>query len=207
MMRFLVLFAFLLLAACGGGGNRSSAPRPGPQTDIRQCLSGLERSGVRYRALPDRYFGNGCQAAGSVQLLDVGVPVTNLTALTCPMAQAVTDWTRTVRQLARERLGADVVRIESFGSYACRPVNNQMGGRLSEHARANAVDIAAFVLADGRRISVEKGWSGPDGRVRDFLRMAHRAGCRRFAIGLGPDSDRFHYNHFHFDMGRGPYCR
>src|SRR3546814_7905557 len=46
--------------------------------------------------------------------------------------------------------------IESFGSYACRPVNNQIGGRLSEHARANAADIAAFVLADGRRITVQR---------------------------------------------------
>src|SRR3546814_15124681 len=73
--------------------------------------------------------------------------------------------------------------IESFGSYACRPVNNQIGGRLSEHARANAADIAAFVLADGRRITVQEGWNGSDQRVRDFLRMAHRAGCRRFAIG------------------------
>src|SRR3546814_11567731 len=69
--------------------------------------------------------------------------------------------------------------IESFGSYACRPVNNQIGGRLSEHARANAADIAAFVLADGRRITVQEGWNGSDQRVRDFLRMAHRSEERR----------------------------
>ncbi|API60861.1 hypothetical protein BSL82_00315 [Tardibacter chloracetimidivorans] len=204
-MRWVLLVLFVLLAACGGG--RAPTPQPRPQTDIRQCLMGLERAGVRYRSLPDRHFGGGCQATGSVQLLDVGVPVTNLTALTCPMAAGLADWSRTVRQIARERLGSDIAKIESFGSYACRPVNNQTGGRLSEHARANAADIAAFVLADGRRITVEHGWGGTDPRVRDFLRMAHRAGCRRFAIGLGPDSDRFHYNHFHFDMGRGPYCR
>ena len=162
---------------------------------------------MRYRSLPDRSFGGGCEAIGAVQLLDVGVPITNLTAVTCPMAQGLADWTRTVRQLARESLGADVIRIESFGSYACRPVNNQIGGRLSEHARANAADISAFVLADGRRITVEQGWNGADGRVRAFLRLAHRAGCRRFSTGLSPDSDRFHYNHMHFDMGRGPYCR
>lgn len=206
-MRWLLLLGFLLLEACGGGGGRAPAPQPRAQTDIRQCLAGLDRSGVRYRGLPDRVVGNGCQAVGSVQLLDIGVPVTNLTAITCPMARGLSEWARMVRRLARESLGSDLVRIESFGSYACRPVNNQIGGRLSEHARANAADISAFVLADGRRITVEKGWNGPDGRARDFLRMAHRAGCRHFAIGLSPDSDRFHYNHFHFDMGRGPYCK
>lgn len=175
--------------------------------DIRQCLAGLDRAGVKYRVLPDRSMGGGCQTVGTVQLLNIGVPVTNLTAITCSMAAGLSDWSRTVRQLARERLGSEIVRIESFGTYACRPVNGQAGARLSEHARANAADIAAFVLADGRRITVEHGWNGSDSNVRDFLRMAHRAGCRRFAIGLSPDSDRFHYNHFHFDMGRGPYCR
>lgn len=204
-MRWVFLHAFLVLAACGSG--RAPVPQPRPQVDIRQCLADLGRSGVRYRALPDRYQGGGCQTVGTVQLLDIGVPVTNLTAITCPMAQGLADWTRTVRQLARERLGGELLRIESFGSYACRPVNNQIGGRLSEHARANAADISAFVLADGRRITVERGWNGPDGAVRAFLRLAHRAGCRRFSIGLSPDSDRFHYNHMHFDMGRGPYCR
>lgn len=206
-MRLVGLLLLLLLAACGGGGGRAPVPQPGPQADIRQCLSGLNRMGVSYRALPDRSYGGGCQAVGSVQLLDIGVPVTNLTAVTCPLAAALADWSRVLRQLARESLGSDLARIESFGSYTCRPVNNRIGGRLSEHARANAADIAAFVLADGRRITVQEGWNGSDQRVRDFLRMAHRAGCRRFAIGLSPDSDRFHYNHFHFDMGRGPYCR
>ena len=50
-------------------------------------------------------------------------------------------------------------------------------------------------------------WRGDDGRVRDFLRAIHDAGCRRFQIGLGPDANAYHYNHMHFDMGRGPYCR
>ena len=86
-------------------------------------------------------------------------------------------------------------------------VNSQPGARLSEHAFANAVDVSGFVLADGRRITVQQGWNGEDERVRRFLREIHQAGCRRFNIGLSPDSDAYHYNHMHFDMGRGPYCR
>ena len=104
--------------------------------------------------------------------------------------------------------GAEVVKIETFGTYSCRTRNSQPGARLSEHAFANAVDVSGFVLADGRRITVEQGWRGPDDRVRRFLRQIHQGGCRRFAIGLSPDSDAYHYNHLHFDMGsNGPYCR
>ncbi|MEA3041813.1 MAG: hypothetical protein QOC65_1302, partial [Sphingomonadales bacterium] len=81
------------------------------------------------------------------------------------------------------------------------------GARLSEHGSANAVDVAAFLLADGRRITVLEGWNGGDEDARMFLRAVHRAGCRRFSVGLSPDSDAYHYNHLHFDLGRGPYCR
>jgi hypothetical protein len=94
-----------------------------------------------------------------------------------------------------------------MGSYACRPVNGQAGNRLSEHGRANAVDIGAFVLANGRRIAVVDGWTGDDESVRRFLRTVHEAGCRRFAIVLGPEANALHRDHLHFDMGQGPYCR
>ena len=108
---------------------------------------------------------------------------------------------------AKAWLGSRVVKVESFGTYSCRPVDNRAGARLSEHGRANAVDIGAFVLADGRRITVKEGWNGSDEDVRRFLRAAHDAGCRRFGIVLGPDADAFHRDHLHFDMGQGPYCR
>ena len=164
---------------------------------------------VLFRPLPDRTFDNGCSALGAVQLIEIGTPVTNLGAMTCPLADRFSGWVRdSVQSAARAWLGSQVVRIESFGTYSCRNVNSQIGGRLSEHGRANAVDIAAFILADGRRITVLKGWNGPDEDVRRFLRAVHDSGCRRFAIGLGPDANAQHANHLHFDLGRnGPYCR
>ena len=112
-----------------------------------------------------------------------------------------------VRASARYYFGAGLARIETFGTYSCRGVNGVAGARLSEHAFSNAVDVSAFVLDDGRRITVQYGWNGDDRRVREFLRAVHDAGCRRFNIGLGPDANAYHYNHMHFDMGRGPYCR
>lgn len=203
------LLLALIVIGCGERPRPVSRDMSGgiASPGFRQCRAALDRDAVRYTVLPDRNLENGCRAMGTVLLRDIGVPVAGLKAMTCPLALRFGRWTAATRGIARETLGAELVRIESFGTYACRARNGQAGERLSEHAFANAVDVAAFVLADGRRVTVEKGWAGPDPKVRDFLRRVHRAGCREFQIGLGPESDRFHYNHFHFDMGRGPYCR
>ena len=204
--------ATLLLAACIPSSERRREPAPpapaSPARQILQCQADLRGEGVRFKALPDRAFGNGCSAVGAVQLLDIGTPVANLGAMTCPLARQFARWTREAMQPAASAwLGSRVVRIESLGTYSCRPVNGRPGARLSEHGRANAVDIGAFVLADGRRVSVRDGWRGGDEDVRRFLRNVHAAACRRFGIVLGPDSDAFHRDHLHFDMGQGPYCR
>jgi hypothetical protein len=210
-----VLSALLVLAGCIPHGEpRTPPPRPQQSRSepddgtMRVCRSALAREGVRFRELEDRRFEHGCSAVGAVQLLEIGTPVTNLGAMTCPLARAFARWVRdSVQPAAQQRLGSPVRRVESFGTYACRSVNSQAGARLSEHAFANAVDIAAFVLADGRRITVEQGWRNGSEAERRFLRQIHQEGCRIFNIGLGPDSDAFHYNHLHFDLGRGPYCR
>jgi hypothetical protein len=209
MRRLPFFLALLLLAGCIPRTEPPPRPRPaGGDGATLQCLADLQAAGVRFNRLPDRHFGGGCRTVGTIQLLDIGIPITNLKALTCPLARSLTQWTRAeVPAAARSWLGSRVVRIETFGTYGCRPVNSRPGARLSEHGRANAIDVAAFVLADGRRISVLDGWNGGDPRVRQFLRELHRNGCRRFQVGLGPDADAWHRNHFHFDMGRGPYCR
>ena len=213
-MRGWGVFAVLLLAACIPGGRRDSTPpklgtgSAEPDKATLQCHSDLRRDQVGFRPLPDRYFGNGCTALGSVQLLEIGTPVNNLGAMTCPLARQFARWAReAVQPAARAWLDSRVVRIESFGSYSCRPLNGQAGARLSEHGRANAVDIGAFVLANGKKISVLQGWNGEDEDVRKFLRAVHKAGCRRFQVVLGPDSNAFHRDHLHFDLGNGPYCR
>ncbi len=215
MRRGLLLAMMLVLAGCIPRSEPRAPPRsePPPRVAVqpdaatRQCFGELAREGVRFQPLPDRHFQNGCSALGAVQLQDVGTPVTNLGAMTCPLARQFARWTREAVQPAAVRfLGSPVRRIETFGTYSCRSVNSRPGARLSEHAYANAVDVAAFVLADGRRVTVEQGWRG--GRdEQDFLRAIHQAGCRRFNIAIGPDADAFHQDHLHFDMGRGPYCR
>lgn len=188
---------------------QARAPREAPsERETLQCHRSLARENVGFRVLPDRAFAGGCSALGAVQLTEIGTPVTNLGAMRCPLARAFAAWVReSVQPEAERRFGTGVRRIESFGTYACRGVNSREGARLSEHAFANAVDIAAFTLTDGRRVTVLDDWNGGDEPARAFLRAVHRAGCRRFSVGLGPEADAFHRNHLHFDLGRGPYCR
>lgn len=212
----MALVALIALGGCIPRAERGREPRPPTRpaadrgsSDTLQCHIDLARERIRFRRLPDQRFGGGCSALGAVQLVDMGTPVTGLRAMTCVAARQFARWSReSVQPAAGQHLGTRVARIETFGTYACRTRNSQPGARLSEHAFANAVDVSAFVLADGRRITIEQGWRGGDDRVRRFLRQVHQGGCRRFAIGLSPESDRFHYNHLHFDMGgNGPYCR
>src|SRR5690606_1349015 len=100
-MRWGILCVALLLAACAGGSGRGPVAAGRSQVDTRQCLASLDRAGVRYKSLPNRDFPWECRIRGAVQLLDIGVPVSNLGAMTCPVAGGLADWVRTVRGLAQ----------------------------------------------------------------------------------------------------------
>jgi hypothetical protein len=125
----MVLLLAPALAGCIPHGNerreppRATAPlRTGQnQTSPLQCHIDLAREGVRFRALPDQDFGGGCTALNSVQLLDVGTPVTNLRAMTCPLARQFARWSREAVQTSADQwLRSPVVRIETMGTYSCR---------------------------------------------------------------------------------------
>lgn len=224
MTRFAWLTLPLLLSACIGGSSEPQNRRPvanrdrpaGPVTrptptprETQQCFTELARANVRYSALPDRSFGGGCSAVGAVELIDIGVPVSGIKSMRCELALTFSNWVRhAVAPAAKQMLGSELVRVESYGTYACRNVvgNANASARRSEHASANAIDISGFVLRDGRRITVEHGWNHRDPKVREFLRVIRQSACRRFRTVLSPDYNTAHYNHLHFDMGRGPYC-
>jgi hypothetical protein len=212
-LRIPALLLPLVLAACAGGGDRpvrkpaASSPPAFTSPEARQCIADLKRAGARFNPLANQDFGGGCSAIDSVKLIDVGTPVSNLGAMTCPLARNFAAWvTYAVRPAARKYLDSEVVRVETFGTYSCRNVNGGRSGRLSQHAYANAVDVSAFVLADGRRVTLLDGWQGADDE-REFLRTLHASACKRFGTVLGPDYNRQHANHFHFDMSGAGYCR
>jgi hypothetical protein len=209
-----LLMILLCLSACIPAPDAGRRPSHRPTSraatpDTRQCLADLDRVRARYTLLPEQDFGGGCSNRSTVQLLDVGIPVTNVKAVKCDVARALALWVReSVQPAARDHFGSRVVRLESMGAYACRNVigNAASAGQRSEHATGNAIDIGAFVLADGRRVSVIGGWNG-DSDSRAFLRDVRAGGCKRFQTVLSPDYNAAHHDHLHFDMGRGPFCR
>lgn len=216
LARWIMIFCLTALAGCLGpprGGTPVSRPhqqsRPQAITDgdMRQCTRDLTRLNARYESIPNQRYAQGCSTINSVKLLSVGVPISNVTAIQCPLARSFVLWAQgPLQQSARDILGARVVRIETMGAYSCRGIIGGSGVGLSEHAGANALDVSAFVLSDGRRVTVLAGWNGAQDE-RGFLRTIRAAACKQFQTVLSPDYNAAHANHFHFDMGRGPYCR
>lgn len=99
-----------------------------------------------------------------------------------------------------------MTRIEHVGTYSCRRVYGGAVGLPSQHATANAIDVAAFRLTDGRRVSVFSGWRG-DAKERAFLHEVRDGGCRVFRGVLSPDYNVAHRDHLHLDMGPYGLCR
>ena len=203
----------VLLAACGRV-ERPTQPVAGitkPSAhETAQCLADLTQQGVSFRVLPDRDNGVGCGIAGAVQLVDIGVPVTNLTAVRCGEARAFTAWVRNaVAPAAYQMLGSEVARVDTYGSYACRNVvgSGRTAPRRSGHAIANAVDFAGVSLKDGRRVTVLGDWNSADPATRQFLQTIRASACKRFGTVLSPDYNAAHRNHLHLEDDRARFCR
>lgn len=203
----------MLVGACGSipqsaSRQPASAPRPAAVSqEAKLCLAGLGESGSRFAPLPDRYYGAGCSAVNTVQLSAVRgdsaeLGLAGLGPVECPTAAAFAGWARYgVDRAARQMLGSPLMRIDTMGSYSCRDVAGT--GRRSAHARGAAIDVAAFVLADGRRIAVAQHWAGGSEAERAFLRVIRQSACKRFATVLSPDYNAAHRDHFHLELVAG----
>ena len=129
------------------------------------------------------------------------VGLSNRLTLGCPIIPEIDAWlTSTVQPAAQLYYGVEVAEVRA-GSYSCRGRNNRVGAKLSEHSFGNAVDVMSFKFADGRVLSVERGWKG-DPVDQDFLREVFVGACQHFTTVLAPGSDIYHYNHFHLDLAR-----
>lgn len=174
--------------------------------DGAACRAALERSTVKFSVLADRKVGEGCSFTDVLRASATPIPLSPQPTATCSMVAGLYWWQRRLNEIAAAELSTHVVKIDQLGTYACRNINSAAEGRRSQHATANAIDIAAFHMADGRVISVLKdyGKETPEGR---FLDGAHGAACGLFNIVLGPRYNRLHANHFHIDMGGFRFCR
>jgi hypothetical protein len=178
------------------------------EEDGLQCRAVLSASDVSHQPVSDRLLEQGCGLSNAVEVSRSGVGLSRSFTATCSLAVA---WalfeTHVLLPAARQHLGQDVVRVTHFGTYACRNINHRAGGRRSEHATANAIDIAGFALADGQQITVKGDWAGGDPRRSAFLRALWDGACRFFDVVLSPDYNEAHHDHFHFDMGSYRACR
>lgn len=189
MIRAGLLVCALVLSACGGGG------------DIGSGALRAEKLG--------RVPGpGGCGVNNAYRVtMAGGVRLSQPATLSRKAAERLDLWMKREAIPIIGRKGGGLVEVRVAAHYACRTRNSQRGARLSEHAKGNAIDISAFILADGTRLTVLDDWNGRNSRV---MRRLHASACGPFGTVLGPNSDRFHQDHFHFDVadyGYGAYCR
>jgi len=172
--------------------------------DGPRCRALLKRAGVRFTALAPLREGTQCGYQDAVRLATGGARSIAWRpeglGTNCAVAAALALWEWHVVQPAAERhFGQPVARIEHFGSYNCRRLYGRDEGAWSEHASANAVDVAGFVLEDGTRLSIVRDWDDESARGR-FLREVRDGACDLFATTLSPDYNAAHRDHFHLDQ-------
>lgn len=178
--------------------------------ELRQCLADLGTSRANFTPLPDQYYGAGCSTIGTVRLNslrgdDAQLQLANLGPVACPLADTLAGWARFgVDRAARQILGSPLAKIETMGSYSCRNVAGSE--RRSAHATANAIDVSAFILADGRRISVLEKWYAGNSGERQFLTTVHQSACKRFGTVLGPAYNAAHRDHLHVELSGSGFC-
>lgn len=174
--------------------------------DAGRCRGLLRRAGIRFEALPARparrqclfenvvRFGRGGALALAYRPANPGTR--------CPVAAGLALWEwHVVQPAALRHFGVKAAAVEHFGSYSCRRIYGRSEGAWSEHSSANAIDIAGFRLADGRRISVLGDWKDESAKGR-FLREVRDGACRLFATTLSPDYNAAHRDHLHLDQAK-----
>jgi hypothetical protein len=169
-----------------------------------RCIGLLARAGIRFSVLPGRTEGAQCGYGHAIRFASGGAVTIGYrpadVATNCAVAAALALWEwHVVEPAAHRHFGQPVASIQHFGSYSCRRIYGRAIGPWSEHATANAIDIAGFTLADGTTIRVARDWNGGGARAA-FLREARDGACRLFSTVLSPDYNAAHYNHLHLDQ-------
>jgi hypothetical protein len=172
-----------------------SAPQPSA------CRLALTDAIAVAPSIPDIHGAGGCGGEDLVRLEAVVLPDKHLVSvkpaaiLRCKMASAIADWVRTDVAPMAMSLGSVISGLDNFDSFECRGRNRVVGAALSEHGRANALDVRALKLANGQSIGLT------DRTVpRDVRENVLHSVCARFMTVLGPGSDGYHEDHIHLDL-------
>ncbi len=207
--------------------NESTTAEPAAQTpdDLSPCAAmqleqGRERMRERGAVCGDwtilgetrktlKSKARGCGIAKPVRVYRISnVALSQFSLMDCQTAVTLKTWIETVAKPAFAEMGGGLKGMRVVGHYACKTQNNRPRARLSQHARGRAIDISTFVLQDGTQITVKDGWT--DNTQSAVLRELHNGACGVFSTVLGPDADRYHVGHFHFDTAQrkgAPVCR
>ena len=184
-----------------GKPDQQAAPAPQPTPQPSACRLALTDEVAIAPSIPDIKGAGGCGGEDLVRLEAIVLPdkrrvsVKPAAILRCTMASALAEWIRNDIAPLAERLGSAVTDLDNFDSFECRGRNRIVGAKLSEHGRANALDVRAFKFADGSLISLTDR-TVPRGLRETVLHSA----CRRFSTVLGPGSDWYHEDHIHLDL-------
>jgi hypothetical protein len=178
-----------------------AAPAPQPSPQPSACRLALTDAIAIAPSIPDIHGSGGCGGEDLVRLEAIVLPdkrqvsVKPAAILRCQMASELADWIRTDIAPLAQNLGSGISDLDNFDSFECRGRNRVVGAKLSEHGRANALDVRAFKLANGQSISLT------DRNVPRALRetVLHSV-CARFSTVLGPGSDWYHEDHIHLDL-------
>ncbi len=174
--------------------------------DPELCAQALASSALRVTTQADSPDAK-CPLIGALRVQGAEVALSSSFLASCPLAVAYAMFERhTLQPAAQAVYGENVARLDHLGSFACRNLYNRESGALSRHASADALDIAGFRLASGRRVSVLKDWPKQN-QDAQFLRQVRDGACQAFSVVLSPDYNAAHRNHFHVDIGRWSVCR
>lgn len=177
--------------------------------DANLCRTVLQAPAIQSVPVSDQPVKSGCGWSNAVHVAGAGGARLSLNPVTCEMAAALAMWVEhAVQPAAIAAFGQRIQTMHALGTYACRNIIGNPLSRAfrSQHARANAVDIASFTLQDGTVISVLKNWNGSTA-AGQFLHKVHLDSCRYFRVALSPNFNTAHQDHLHFDRGLLRSCR
>lgn len=172
-----------------------------PSSEI-SCRNRLKKLGVEFRDVARISNGRSCGIDYPIELsgLSGGIDVKPAVKLNCEVTEAFALWVKNeLAPSARYRYMSGVKTIKPLGGYSCRTMNSRRGNPMSEHAHGNAIDVGKFVLKSGKEIDVRKpGFFAF--REKGLLKAVRSDSCKYFNTVLGPGSDPYHKDHFHFDL-------
>lgn len=172
---------------------RETASRKGSVCGVAS-IKGEEIARIRSKV-------QGCGVEDPVAITSVaGVRLSQTATVDCSIAKALDRW---VDEVAQPAFNGNLVEMQVAAHYICRSRNNVKGAKISEHGKGRAIDISAFILSNGKVLTVAQNYN-------KLLRRIYKAGCGYFMTTLGPGSDGYHEDHFHFDTSArsgGAYCR